>query len=142
MIESRFMKYFNALRENKASFTLRANNILVEIIEEKIEEGGIEIVSDMNQIRGGARENQGFVGLVLAVGEGYTADDGSMEPLDLKVGNVVLLPKYSVSMYTVFPGLPGMTRNDIGICVDQDIKFYYDSIEEYVRVKEITSAVN
>lgn len=65
----------------------RKDNVLVEPTETgEMEKGGI-IIPDSAQ-------EKSQEGTVIAVGPGKTNDDGELIPVDLKVGAVVLLPKY------------------------------------------------
>lgn len=146
-IKSKYFDRFKRLREEGTElFKIRGNAILVEILEEKVvSKGGIEIVQDLRQVHGGVAANKGVVALVLAVGEGYydsiTHSDGTKEeitvPLDIQPGAIVLLPKYSVSTYSTFPGLEGITDEKIGMVLDSEIRLSYPSLESYEKAKNI-----
>jgi chaperonin GroES len=63
------------------------DRVLVEPIEVKeMEKGGIIIPDSAKEA---AQE-----GTVVAVGKGKTDDSGKLVPMDVKKGDVVLLPKY------------------------------------------------
>ena len=42
-----------------------------------------------------AKEQQGNVGRVIAVGDGYRSESGTLIPVNLQVGSVVALPEFS-----------------------------------------------
>lgn len=60
----------------------------------------IKVIEDTEQTSGGifipdnAKEKP-QKGEVIAVGEGKTLDSGSREPMDVKVGDIILYAKYS-----------------------------------------------
>ena len=64
------------------------NNILVEEIKE--DHGGLELPSDIEQ-----KKSEGK-GKVVAVGQGSRNIDGSISPLLVKKGDIILFNRYSM----------------------------------------------
>lgn len=144
-MDSRYFNQFNRLNtEGKKLFTMRGNTILVEVLEEHLErvsEGGIIFAADAEQITGTTKEKTGEVGLVLLVGEGYYDEKSSDTiPLDLKPGNVVLLPRYSLSYYSFFPGLATFTKDKLAMCSEDEIRFVYQDLQAYEEAKKLLNA--
>lgn len=137
-METKYVEMFKKLREVKGkAYVLRGNNILVEVIHEEVKTaGGIIIAEVKKQVHGNVRENEGLIGIVLDTGEGYY-DEETKEtvPMDVSVGDIVLLPKYSLSLYTTFPGVVGSTDNKIGMTLESEIKMIFKGEEGYAAAK-------
>lgn len=60
----------------------------------------IEVIEDTEQTSGGifipdSAKEKSQKGKIVAIGQGKTLDSGEREPMDVKVGDVVLYSKYS-----------------------------------------------
>jgi co-chaperonin GroES (HSP10) len=141
-MQTKFFNAFQKLRETgKDLYKLRGNQLLIELVEEDVKASktsSIIIAEDVRQVHGGAKENAGLVGIVLDRGEGYYDEDtGETVELDVKVGDVVLVPKYAISQYSTFPGIIGPVYNKIALCVESEIKMYYKGQDAYEKAKGI-----
>lgn len=138
-MKGNFEKAFSNLREKAAdAICVRGSTIVVEIMEEEEikTEGGIIIASDSDQRRNNVEEHKALIGKVLLVGEGYyDAETKKTEPLEVQVGNIILLPKYSVSYLSVFPALNGLTQNKIALVKEDQILMYFRGQDGYERAK-------
>lgn len=142
-METTYLEVFNRLRKHKGkSFVLRGNNILIEIVEEEIKtKSGIILTAKPNQVHGSVGENKGLMGVVLEVGEGYYDEEtGETIPLDVNVGDIVLLPKYSVSLYSTFPGINAPVNNKLAMCLESEIKMIFKGQEGYETAKSVLNA--
>lgn len=73
---------------NPLDFTLLYDNVLVEQVEqEDVDESGI--------IRPQNYEDKPEIGKVLSIGKGRLFDNGTIVPLEVKVGDIVYFNKYS-----------------------------------------------
>jgi co-chaperonin GroES (HSP10) len=127
-MESKFQKAFLRLKsEGTELYCLRGNNLLVEVIEQEVKTAsGIIIADDPKQRVGGMSEHRGVIAKVLLAGEGYyDPDTKEIEPLDINIGDIVLIPTLSISYYSTFPGLSEPTQNKIGVTLESEVKFYY-----------------
>jgi co-chaperonin GroES (HSP10) len=129
MIESKFRAQFAKLAEEGTElFELRGSNILVEILpEQEVKtKGGLILAANSQQIHGSLMQHKALVGLVLMTGAGFYDDEtGEDVPLDVKPGDVVLLPQFAITPLSNFPGLTGVTGNSLAIIKDESIIFRY-----------------
>lgn len=132
-MQSKFMKYFDKIRQLENKPVLRNNAIVVEIIEQEIKRGNI-ILAEKAHARGGIAELKSHLGIVLEVGQGYWNEDKkAYEPLDIPVGAVVVVPPYGCDFKETWPGLPELTKSDVAIVTDTSIQYYYESIKDYLE---------
>lgn len=143
MSEINLKEAFKSLKEKAPeSYTLRGSSILVEILrdEEIKTESGIVIAQDSKQVRGSIDEHRLKVGRVLLVGEGYYDESGDTVPLDTAEDDIVILPKYSLSEISVWPGLHGTVNGRLAVIKEDAILFKYNGEEGYNAAKEILNA--
>jgi co-chaperonin GroES (HSP10) len=139
--QTEFEKAFATLREMKGSFFLRGSTIIVyELPDVEIKtEGGLVIVTNPNQVMGNSVEQHRLkVAKVLMVGPGYWSDEaefagtqGSYLPVEVQPGAIVILPQYSTSTISVFPGINKPTGNKLHMIKEDSILAYYPSQEAY-----------
>lgn len=131
-------KFFKGLRESKDIFKLKGSTLLVKLIDEELKSsGGIVIATSSDQLKGGIDTNRLHVAEVLMSGEGYTLDDGSLEPLECQPGAVVVLPKFGLSFISVFPGLQTPTGEKLAMVKEDQILCFYPSAEAYEQAKKL-----
>lgn len=131
-------KFFESLRERKDLFTLRGSTMLVRIVDEELKsEGGIILQADPNQLKGGVDANRLNVGKVLMTGPGYEDEEGNIEPLEVGPGAMVLLPKYGLSMISIFPGYNKPTGEKLAMVKFDQVLAYYPSEEAYEQAKKL-----
>lgn len=138
-MKSKYLDKFSSMfKELEGKVVLRGNALLIEIIEEEevVTAGGIVISPDAAQVRGGINNNLAKIGLVLAAGEGYyNKETGEMIPLDIPVGAIVMHPPYSITEYSTFPGLAGITGGKLGIIGDNEVNLFFDNMETYEKAR-------
>jgi len=123
-------KYLNSFKniENSEAFTLKANYLLVEKLDlgEQKTAGGIILPGKANQFAGIAADKPNFC-VVLMIGEGYVDDDGKFDQteIDVKVGDVILLPSPSVRYFSLLPCVEGYDPDTIGITRDSEVQMVY-----------------
>lgn len=114
---------------------------IVEIIkdEELKSKGGIIISAPKAHARNGIEENRLLVGKVVFSGTGYYNDEtGENDPLDIPPGAIVILPKYSLSLISVFPGIVEPTNDKLGMVKENQVLAFYKSVEDYNRAKKLS----
>lgn len=130
-------KFFKNLREKPELFRLKGSTLIVKLIEEELKtEGGIVIASSSEQLKGGTDEHRLNVAEVLMAGEGYVDDEGNPEPLDCQPGAIVVLPKFGMSLISVFPGLNEPTGEKLAMVKEDQILCYYPTKEAYEQAKK------
>jgi co-chaperonin GroES (HSP10) len=144
MKESRYLTRFKRLAsEGQDAYVLNGDFILVEAIPEdelKTKSGLIIATARANTQHGSIAEQKPNWVRVLAVGAGYysqeTDDDGTIVektvPLDVEVGDIVLLPRISIHYFSVF-GLEGYEADSIGISKASEIQLRFHGQEGYER---------
>lgn len=73
-------------KKQKLSYAARGNRVVVRLINESVSKGGI-IIPETAQHRPNEAE-------ILAVGPGKRLADGTLIPMDLEVGDNVIIVKY------------------------------------------------
>lgn len=134
-----FDKEFAALRATN-TFTLRGTSLLVEICppEELKTKSGLFIATDSNQ-RGGNSINAHKIeyGKVLVVGQG-TWDDEKREyvPLDIKEGQIVVLPQYSYQLMSTFPALNKPLANKVAMVSSSSVLGFFESEDAFNTARQ------
>lgn len=142
MANTRYQEYFTKLAEKKL-LQVPGSTLIVEIIrdEEVRSKGGIIISAPSNHARGSIEENRLLVGKVVFSGEGYYNEEtGGFDALDIPVGAIVVLPKYSMSMVSVFPGITEPTADKLGLVKENQILAFYASEKDYLEAKKLSEA--
>lgn len=140
MIESKYLNKFKTLfKELGPSAVLCGDALLVELLEEPeiTTASGIIIARGENQMND-TETHKATVGLVLAIGQGYY-DPKTKEttPLDVPVGAMVMIPRYSMVELSTFPGLAGITGNKLGLVAEKEVNFWYKDVEAYERARGV-----
>jgi len=147
MLKSSYNKKFSALfKELEGKAILRGDAMLVEILDEpEFTIGSSKLIhaASLDQARTGVTEHQATVGLVLAVGNGYYDNDLKVDvPIDIPVGSVVMLPRYSMMELSTFPGLASLTGQKLGLISEREVNFYYKDLECYEKAREVLNNDN
>jgi co-chaperonin GroES (HSP10) len=135
LTESKFLKDFTAVAaEVMEKVRLKGSYILVERLPEgeRKTKSGIILTNQDNQV-GTLSDNLPAFYVVLAVGEGYDVDsEGNKPELDVKPGNVILLPRQGVNLFSTFgefskQGSHGM----IGISLDSEAQMIFEDLTAF-----------
>jgi co-chaperonin GroES (HSP10) len=136
-IDSLYLKRFQNLDDTRSiHFLLKGNLILVEKLPEpeKRTKGGIILPSDNShrQLNSIGADAPNFC-VVLQVGEGYYNDNGVLieDSMDVKVGDIVLLPKLSIKYFSIFADLEDYKPDTIGIAKETEIQMIFNQVEGY-----------
>lgn len=138
MIESKFLEKFKRLQENASDkFSLIGGKILIERIDEPElkTEGGL-IIGNYKSQKVTAHDKKSELGIVLLVGSGYMDEKGEEIPVDIKAGEIIMLPS-NVSYYSTFPGLTGVTENILGIVQESHVFFKFGSIDDFKTCSQV-----
>jgi co-chaperonin GroES (HSP10) len=145
MKASRYLTRFKRLAEDaKDAYVLNGEFVLVESIPEE------ELKTKSGLIIASAKPNTQFNSIneqkpnwvrVIAVGEGYytqdTAEDGTIVektvPLDVQVGDIVLLPRISIHYFSIFGELEGYEADSVGLAKASEIQLRFHGQEGYER---------
>lgn len=131
-----FDKEFATLRElGQDVFVLRGATIIVEIQPEQELKtaGGLVLSAPSDHVRGNSvAAHKLDIGKVLMTGPGYWDEDKNCyEPLDVKPGAIVILPQYTTSILSMFPGIQRPTGNKLGMVKADSIVAYYPTPEAF-----------
>lgn len=134
-MESKYLNRFK--RVDRTDFPLRGNRILVEVLpkEELKSAGGLIMNSVSSDHRTSTNENRADLAIVLACGDGYIDDDGTEVPMDLQPGNVILVSRMGLRLYSDFPGLQEYTKETIALSRDTEVHCAWPSIDAYVAYR-------
>lgn len=135
---------FEALRTlGSDKFTLRGPTILVEMLqqEELKTKGGLIISTPSDHKMGSVNAHKLEYGVVLLVGQG-TWDELKREyvPLDVKPGQIVVMPQYSQQVLSTFPGLQRPLQNKLALVSAQSILGLYRDGEAFEEAKKAINA--
>lgn len=125
-------KYLEQFGVASKHFKLFGSKILVEQLEvgEIKSKGGL-ILSAPAHAKSTLKKQEPMVCVVLAVGEGYTNDDGASIPLTVKPGNIVVTNLNGVLFFSTLPGVPSYSEMKVGITTESDVQMLFESIEEF-----------
>lgn len=136
-IESKYLKMFKKLAPE--DIRLRGNRLLIEILPqpEVTTKGGLVVATSLSDHRTSTRDNAADIGVVLVAGEGYYDDEtGDPVKMDIQPGNVVLISKFGMRVFSMFAGLQEYTSETIALARDSDCHAVWNSLEEYERYVE------
>ncbi len=138
-MESKYLESFKKLKPGQ--LPLRGTRLLVELLPKPAVKsaGGIFIESG-DDMRTSTKENQADLVLVLATGPGYYDDETKEDvPMDIHVGDVLLVSRMGLKLYSQFPGLNGYTKETIALTKDSEAHANWPSIEAF---KEYQDSLN
>lgn len=142
-MESKYLEQFQKLLspEAKQLYRLMGGRILVELLpaQEIKTSGGLILSAPSNQVKLSAQSQQAVLAIVLMTGEGYVDGEGNDVPMDVKVGNVVMLNDLGLRAYSTFPGVLGYTQSTIALSNEGDVQMLFNSILDY---QEYTAILN
>lgn len=144
MVNTKYSIFFSELKE-RGLLKVPGSTLIVEILqkEELKSRGGIILDAPKNHVRGGVEENRLDVGVVIFAGEGYFNEETKeLEPTDVKVGAVVVLPKFSMSIVSVFPGITAPTQDRLGMVKENQILAYYENESDYLKARELSQGIS
>ena len=119
MMESKYLSRFKRLskEEYKDLIVLTGNTLLVEVIkEEEIKTASGIVMAQVSSYKMTAHDKKATFVRVLVAGAGFY-DDVTKEPipLDCEQGDILLVPKDSITLYSVFGGLAKYEQDTIGV---------------------------
>jgi co-chaperonin GroES (HSP10) len=136
------LEYDQNFKKANKHFKLMGNKLLIERVElgEIKTKGGL-LLGNAANVREDLRIQKPHVGYVLAVGEGYyDADSDKYQPLDVKVGNLVVLNSLGVQYLSTLPGVAGYSGSKVGLTTEGDVQFVFDSkdaFSSYIKALEL-----
>jgi co-chaperonin GroES (HSP10) len=142
IVELAFKEYFDKMEKVKDKFVFRGNLLLVEILEDDVKEtkGGIILQAKDDQLYG-LNAGKATMAYVHMVGTGYYDEESDeLEGLPMGKGSVVMCPQSQLEYFTTFPGIPDIIKNKLALIPETAIKLYYESVEDYMAVKEALDA--
>jgi len=139
MLESKYFKKFQEVKD----LDLYADRILVEKVppfEAKTKSGIIKSVETKDHKNDFSQEAAQFV-IAIKVGTGYyNADKNETIPLDIKPGDVLMLPKFGTRWFSQFGPYSGYNSFDIGLTTESEIHFNFGPIENFDAIFKALNA--
>lgn len=132
------MQYLNKFREVSNLFTLTGNKLLIERLDlGEVKTAGGLFIAETSNTRVDLKLQKPHVGVVIAVGEGYfDADTKEYTPLDVKVGNVVIINSIGCQYYATLPGISNYSNNQIGLTSESDVQMRFKDLETFQKYAE------
>lgn len=140
--KSKYLEAFKAVAEvAREAYHLIGDNLLVEEIpeEELKTKSGLVLATGDRKMIDGVEANRPVFVRVLAVGEGYYQDEDKSSsspqvvPLDVNVGDIILVGKLSVAWFSAFGNLVTSKGCRIGRCRESDIAQRFKGEEGYAK---------
>lgn len=132
--------YFTESVMKPLPMQLKGDMILIEKLpkpELTHKVGNVElIIADAKSHKETSRDAMTEFGLVLMVGEGHIFEDGTRAEMDLKVGDVILLPS-SVVYYSQFAHMANYEQYTIGMMRAAQALLVFD---DYMKAMEVLNA--
>lgn len=136
MSASQYLEKFKKLEGSK--FKLAGGRILVEVLpKQEMKSAGGLIIAAPSTHKGTADMQRAVLGIVLMVGEGYIDSDGKDIPMEVKVGNVVVLNEFGVKYYSEFPGIKSYTENKLAMTGESEIQIKFESVDELIEFESL-----
>lgn len=134
MAASKYFERFARLLEFPGLMTLKGDDILVERLPplEMKTKSGI-ILADAKTHKQTAHDAATEFGIVLATGPGQVFEDGTVQPCDAKIGEVILLPG-NVVWYSQFGHITDYEPYSIGRLRDSQVPVWFT---DYKKVFEV-----
>lgn len=140
MEASRYLESFRKLACKGTEFhELIGDCILVEKIKEEeiVKKGSLYIPTSTSfSMKEGFNDNKPCWVRVLAVGQGYYDDEGKDIPLNVCVGDIILVGKLSVKWFSVFGELDKYEAETIGLTRESEIQLRFKGEDGYKKVFE------
>jgi co-chaperonin GroES (HSP10) len=127
------VEYDGKFKRASAFFELQGNKMLIERLDlgEVKTAGGI-IIAESNHVKADLKTQKPHVGVVVAVGKGYfDAATNTYTPLEVQIGEVVLLNSMGVQYYATLPGVHSYASNKIGLTTEGDVQMRFRSVEAF-----------
>jgi co-chaperonin GroES (HSP10) len=113
-----FAKFQRLLSEAPESLRVEGDLLIVEALpklEKTVDIGGKKlIIADDKSYRSGHNEKTMEFGLVVLVGPGDVLDDGTRAEMNVKIGDIILLPG-NMTWYSQFGALAGYEPYTLGV---------------------------
>lgn len=125
-------KYLGQFADASRHFKLFGAKLLVEKMDPgEVKTAGGLILSAPSHVKGTVKAHEPLVLTVLAVGEGYTNDEGTPIPLTVKPGNIIVCNANGVSFFSTLPGVPSYTEMKVGITTETDVQLLFADANEF-----------
>jgi co-chaperonin GroES (HSP10) len=138
---SKYLSAFKAMKEQLSpQYELIGDCILVEELpkEEVKTKSGLILESGGARKVDGLDMNKPLFVRVLAVGEGYYDETtGNEIPLNVQVGDIILVGRIGVNFFSTFCGLVSETGNQIGLSRESEIRMRFKGEEGYQAVQQL-----
>lgn len=139
-MKSKYLKRFQSIAEELQP-KVTGNRMLVEVLpkEEMVSEGGI-IFKTVETHKSDVEWLRPKIAVVLMKGAGSKNDNGTIDENPFNVGNVILVSEHSPKAFAEFPGLEGITSDEIAIVGRYDVHFCWENLEHFEQYCEASVA--
>jgi len=138
---TRYLERFQTLaNEQPKNYTVHGTRVLIELLPKKelVSKGGIVLQSVSTHLSTLA-ENQHVLGIVLAGGEGYKLENGTVIAPSVAPGNVVEVSKLGLRYRSSHPLLAECVPETLAYIDESDILSSFETIEDYERAYQLVN---
>ena len=140
MLKSKHLLEFEKLKQKEINFTLYTDRILVEKLPpfEAISKSGLITHTETSNRRDHFDEKKAHFVVTLLVGQGYfDSDTQDTIPLEVKPGDVLMVPAHSTHWLTQFGLLANYERGDIGLTTEPEVHFNFGPIKNFEKFFDV-----
>lgn len=121
--------------ERRNLLNLKGGRIIIEILEaEELKTSSGLIIQTPSNVHKNFKLEEPTIGAVLMVGSGYDSEDGGeKEPVDLEVGNIVIVSDYGIKYYKRFPSLNDFSNTPVGLTTEAEVQVIFEDYEKFME---------
>jgi len=98
---------------------------------------GIVLSAPRDHVKSTAESQQHLLGIVLLTGAGYVDSDNNPIPLDVEVGNIVMINELGLRYFSTFPGINNYTKNTLALTSENDIQMVFPNMEAFEKYEAL-----
>lgn len=141
---TKYLESFKKLQTEEARqlFRLQGARVLIEVLpaREIKTASGIILSAPKDHVKVTAESQQHLLGVVLLTGSGYVDSDNNPIPMDVEVGNVVMLNELGLKYFSTFPGIANYTKNTLALTSESDIQMIFPNQEAYEKYEQLLNS--
>lgn len=134
-MDSKYLDRFRRLQSEESTplYRLQGARVLLEILppREIKTASGIILSAPKDHVRVTAESHQHLLGVVLMTGAGYVDADNNPIPMDVEVGNIVMINELGLKYFSTFPGIADYTRNTLALTSESDIQMIFSNEQAF-----------
>ena len=141
---TKYLESFKKLQteEAKQLFRLQGARVLIEVLpaREIKTASGIILSAPKDHVKVTAESQQHLLGIVLLTGAGYVDSENNPIPMDVEVGNIVMINELGLKYFSTFPGIANYTKNTLALTSESDIQMIFPNQEAYDKYEQLLNS--